>query len=295
MAVRLFARLYRVRDLLVAGPLRRRWQRRGDLSAWPVVAGDYRVGDTAAGVAVCTLSSRDLIEPVARLPDVAIAGRLVTVNLGIEDLVTNLVANPRIRALALCGKDSPVFHTAQAVRALVEHGVTAEHRIIGARGHWPVLANLSPTQIARFREQIAVIEAIGTSDLSLIARQVDAAAARAATLPALAASAAPKPSAPPACKPIAAGGKREPVGYDPRGFFIVTLDAGEIVCRHYTLDHVAAHEVRSRSAERVWLALLREDLIAKLSHAAYLGAELAKAESALRLGLRYEQDKPLGR
>ncbi|WP_200243318.1 hypothetical protein [Thiohalocapsa halophila] len=170
MAVRLFARLYRARDLLVAGPLRRRWQRRGDLPAWPVVAGDYRVGDTAAGVAVCTLSSRDLIEPVARLPGVAIAGRLVTVNLGIEDLVTNLVANPRIRALVLCGKDSPVFHTAQAVRALVEHGVTAEHRIIGARGHWPVLASLSATQIERFREQIAVIEAIGTSDLSLIAR-----------------------------------------------------------------------------------------------------------------------------
>lgn len=151
MAVRLFGRLYRARDLLVAGPLRRRWQRRGDLAAWPVVAGDYRRGDTAAGVAVCTLSSRDLIEPVARLPGVAIAVRLITVNLGIEDLVTNLVANPRIRAL-------------------VEHGVTAEHRIIGARGHWPVLANLSETQIERFREQIAVIEAIGTSDLSLIAR-----------------------------------------------------------------------------------------------------------------------------
>jgi tetrahydromethanopterin S-methyltransferase subunit A len=294
MAVRLFGRLYRARDLLGAGPLRRRWQRLGDLPAWPVVAGDYRVGDASAGVAVCTLSSRDLIEPVARLPGVAIAGRLITVNLGIEHLVTNLVANPRIRALVLCGNDSPVFHTAQAVRALVEHGVTAEHRIIGARGHWPVLANLSATQIARFREQIALIKVIGTSDLSLIAAEVRAAAARVETLPALSA-AATEASSPPAFKRIAAGGKREPVGYDPNGFFIITLDAaaGEIVCRHYTVDHAPAHEVRSRSAERVWLALLREDLISKLSHAAYLGAELAKAESALRLGLRYEQDKPV--
>jgi hypothetical protein len=29
--------------------------------------------------------------------------------------------------------------------------------------------------------------------------------------------------------------------------------------------------------------------------AAYLGGELAKAEAALRLGLRYEQDQPLRR
>ena len=297
MAVRLFGRLYRTRDLLGGGPLRRRWQRLGDLPAWPVAAGDYRVGDTSAGVAVCTLSSRDLIGPVARLPGVAIAGRLITVNLGIEHMVTNLVANPRIRALVLCGKDSPVFHTAEAVRALVEHGVTAEHRIIGARGHWPVLTNLSAARIARFREQIALIEVIGTSDLSLIACEVGAVAARVETLPALAAAAATEPSLPPAFKRIAAGGKREPVGYDPSGFFIITLDAGagEILCRHYTVDHVAAHEVRSRSAERVWLALLREDLISKPSHAAYLGAELAKAESALRLGLRYEQDKPVSR
>jgi hypothetical protein len=38
-------------------------------------------------------------------------------------------------------------------------------------------------------------------------------------------------------------------------------------------------------------------LISQLSHAGYLGAELAKAESALRLGLGiyYEQDRPLRR
>ena len=41
------------------------------------------------------------------------------------------------------------------------------------------------------------------------------------------------------------------------------------------------------------LGLLRERLVSQLSHAGYLGAELAKAEAALRLGLRYEQDQPL--
>src|SRR5690348_12506171 len=43
------------------------------------------------------------------------------------------------------------------------------------------------------------------------------------------------------------------------------------------------------------LGLLREGLVSQLSHAGYLGGELAKAEAALRLGsdVRYEQDRPL--
>jgi hypothetical protein len=41
------------------------------------------------------------------------------------------------------------------------------------------------------------------------------------------------------------------------------------------------------------LGLLREGLISQLSHAGYLGAELAKAEAALHLDLRYRQDRPL--
>jgi tetrahydromethanopterin S-methyltransferase subunit A len=36
---------------------------------------------------------------------------------------------------------------------------------------------------------------------------------------------------------------------------------------------------------RAVLGLLREELVSQLSHAGYPGAELAKAESALRLGL----------
>src|SRR5207245_2601021 len=43
------------------------------------------------------------------------------------------------------------------------------------------------------------------------------------------------------------------------------------------------------------LGLIREGLVSQLSHAEYLGGELAKAEAALRLGVRvrYEQDRPL--
>ena len=41
------------------------------------------------------------------------------------------------------------------------------------------------------------------------------------------------------------------------------------------------------------LGLLRDGLVTQLSHAGYLGEELAKAQTALRFGLRYDQDRPL--
>jgi tetrahydromethanopterin S-methyltransferase subunit A len=96
--------------------------------------------------------------------------------------------------------------------------------------------------------------------------------------------------------PIKPGGRRRaPIGYDPNGYFVITLDraAGQIVVHHYQTDNTPGHQMHGHAAEPVLAGLLREDLITQLSHAGYLGAELAKAESALRLGLRYEQDRPL--
>src|SRR5438093_12368368 len=41
------------------------------------------------------------------------------------------------------------------------------------------------------------------------------------------------------------------------------------------------------------VGLLRDGLVTQLSHAGYLGEELAKAQTALQFGLRYDQDRPL--
>lgn len=41
------------------------------------------------------------------------------------------------------------------------------------------------------------------------------------------------------------------------------------------------------------LGLLRDGLVTQLSHAGYLGEELAKAQTALKFGFRYDQDRPL--
>lgn len=87
-------------------------------------------------------------------------------------MVTNIAGNPAIRVLVLRGADSPVFHAAQGVRALLENGVAPNRRIIAAHGHLPVLGNLPAERIERFRRRVVLVDATGVTDSAAIARSV---------------------------------------------------------------------------------------------------------------------------
>jgi tetrahydromethanopterin S-methyltransferase subunit A len=262
---------------------------------WPVVPGAYAVGDPAAPVAICTLTDDALYPALADLPGVAIAGRLNTANLGIEDLIVNVTTNPSIRFVVVCGKESPLFRGGQTLRALLDNGTTADRRVVGAEGFNAVLTNLTLERIERFRRQIELANLTGETDAGAIGAAVRELAAR--DPGALRVEGTADPLGAPASPfvQLKPGGQRDPLWYDPKGFFVITLDrpAGEIAVRHYTREYVPAHEMRGHSAEPIVLGLLREGLVSQLSHAGYLGAELAKAETALRLELHYEQDRPL--
>jgi tetrahydromethanopterin S-methyltransferase subunit A len=271
--------------------------------SWPAIAGSYRLGDPTAPVAICALTSDELLAPLAALPGVAIAGEVQTANLGIEHIIQNVTANPAIRFLLLCGKDSRLFRQGQSLGALIENGVDDASKIIGAEGYEPVLRSVPPQQVAAFRRQVELVDWMGERDLEALRERIASLAARnpgrfeAAWQADGADGSAPTPQA--SFAPITPGGQREPLIYDPKGYFVITLDraAGQIIIRHYLPDHTPAHEMRGRAAESMLLGLLREGLISQLSHAGYLGGELAKAEAALRLGagVRYEQDRVLRR
>jgi tetrahydromethanopterin S-methyltransferase subunit A len=261
--------------------------------SWPEIEGAYVVGDPAAPVAVCVLTSTELMAPLAAAPGVAIAGEVQTANLGLERIVLNVVANPAIRFLLLCGRESRLFRPGQSLAALVENGVDEAGQVRGARGHEPVLRSVPPETVGRFRQQIELVDWTGERDLTELRRRVESLAAR--RPPALPPG-GHVPRAPAATfAPLAPGGTREPLRYDPKGYFVISLDrpADQIVVRHHLPDHAPAHEMRGRHGSSILLGLLRERLVSQLSHAGYLGAELAKAEAALRLGLRYAQDRPL--
>ena len=78
------------------------------VAAWPPHPGEYVVGNLEGTVAICTLSNRDLSPLLIAVgePAVAIAGRCDTENIGVEKVVLNLLANPRIRGLVICGTEA---------------------------------------------------------------------------------------------------------------------------------------------------------------------------------------------
>src|SRR5258708_258302 len=82
-AVRMFHRMDSMLDLIRGAPLRLIRSVR-KVPVWPITSGAYTVGDPKAPIAICTLTSNGLMEPLAKLPGVAISGRVYTVNLGIE-------------------------------------------------------------------------------------------------------------------------------------------------------------------------------------------------------------------
>src|SRR5262245_43009984 len=147
-------------------------------ASWPIIEGSYRIGDPAAPVAVCALTSDELLAPLAGIPGVAIAGEVQTANLGIERIILNVTANPAIRFLLLCGKESRLFRPGQSLSALIENGVDEASRIIGAEGYEPVLRTITPQQIATFRRQVELVDWIGERDLETLRERISSLATR---------------------------------------------------------------------------------------------------------------------
>lgn len=249
------------------------------------------LGTQNAKVAVCTLGDPDLpneFQQEGLLDRVAIIGSLCTENLGIERMVRNVVANPYIKFLILCGKDSQGHRAGQAILSLKANGTDESKQIIGAMGPRPVLKNLSPNEITAFRQNVCVIDEIGTTDLTRLKDIVEKINQEPdspiVVLP-------PKAHLP---KSVKAQKLKEWLP-DPEGFFLVLVnsDEGIIICEHYTNDHVLNEVIKGSNAADITNTVIRRRLISRLDHTGYLGRELAKAEAALQLGLKYVQDQPL--
>lgn len=256
---------------------------------WPPLPGAYTILRYQAPVAVCTLNDDALAVAVARtrLPELAIVGTLHTENLGIERLVANVVANPHIRFVVVCGPDSrqAIGHLpGQSLVALAQNGLDERLRIIGAKGKRPVLRNLGLAAVEHFRGTREVIDLVGVSDLEPVLAAVRSCACRD---PGTAASFADSRTVEPVSGSIPAR-----MVSDPAGYFVIFPDSarGMLSLEHYANNGVFTTIIEGRSAAELYMAAIERQLISRLDHAAYLGRELARAEHALTSGGPYVQD-----
>jgi tetrahydromethanopterin S-methyltransferase subunit A len=279
----------------------------------PPLIGDVVFGSADSPVAVCTLASRSLLPRLEGRPEIAIAGRVYTENVGLEKMVQNLLADARLRFLIICGRESR-HRVGQAILSLHRNGVDPVTKMIrGATATEPVLPNLTVEDVEAFQRRFQVIDLIGEQDAERVlerAREVAAGGGRrpAAGMDEAMAAGGRRSAVGPSDATAPAAGRRPPPAviraepdppsdwkYDRLGFFLIQVDRqrGLLLLEHYTQDRQLHQRLEGETAVALSETALRLGLVSEPTHAAYLGRELAKAEAALRLGLHYEQDSPL--
>ena len=262
---------------------------------WPPLPGDYKVLRFQAPVAVCTLNSDELVGQLAavRPPGMAIVGTMHTENLGIEHVIRNLLPNPNIRFLLVCGEDTrkAVGHLpGQSLASLMAHGLDENGRIVGAAGKRPMIKNVSAEHVDAFRRRIEVIGLIGETNIDALTALIAQAAARDPGADEQTVSEAQQIAVEQAVE------SRKLIS-DPAGYLVVYVDRlrNGLALEHYTNAGVLTRVFEGDTSTALYGSAIAAGLISRLDHAAYLGRELSRAEAALRDGSEYVQDKAPGK
>ena len=133
---------------------------------YPPEEGRYAKGNDYSPVAVCVILDTfdfaippELNELVMSGIDsgAALSGMLQTENTGLEKIICNVVANPNIRYIVLCGRESTGHLPGASLLALHQNGVDERKRIVGSTALTPYLYNIPAELTDRFREQIVTI------------------------------------------------------------------------------------------------------------------------------------------
>lgn len=249
--------------------------------------GDYHLVSMNGWVGVSTLASPMLAKEIAdrRIDGVCITGKTETENIGIEKVVSNLLALSSVVYLVICGLESVGHYSGDALVSLVRNGVDEDMRVISAKGRKCILKNVSIDEIEEFRRRVEIIDMIGCEDIDQIKLRIGELQMKenkSAT--------------------IITGGiekfiasEKDPyqVKLDKLGYFVILPfpDSGKIIVEHYGNDNILLHVIEGTSARNIYWTIIDNGWISELSHGAYLGKELTRAELSLTYGFQYIQDK----
>ena len=264
---------------------------------WPVEEGRYKIGNPTAPVAICTEATIDKIE--VEMDKVAIIGKCVTENVGIEKLIKNIISNSHIRFLIVCGKVSRGHDVGQTILALLKNGVDKDKRVIGSTGAIPLLKHLTEEEIKRFRKQVLVIDMRGEIAGSKIQFKIEQCLKKNPGKFTGRPIKIKKLTKIKKIKCIKARVFEKKYVPDPKGSFQIAIDKekDEIIAQHYNSDLELNLQITGKTAHQITDTIIRMGLIGDFSeskdHAAYLGRELTKAEICLENGLDYVQDEPV--
>jgi tetrahydromethanopterin S-methyltransferase subunit A len=266
-------------------------------AAWPPVTGEYFIfAENQNGqVAVSTLASASLAEALANMkPEgLCITGKTETENIGIDKIIKNTVTNPSIHTLVLTGKDPKGHRSGATLLSLCEQGVDDSMRVIGSPGKHPILKNVTKEEVEAFRNQIKVVDMIGCEDVKQIVKTIKKVASMKHPL------SFSKKEFSRVIKPVEIQSvevilaeKSKKVELDSSGYFVILplRDKGTISVEHYSPDNRLLRIIEGKDSAGIYRTIVKNKWVTQLSHAAYLGKELARAELSMTLDFKYIQD-----
>ena len=125
-------------------------------------------GDSKSNIAVCTLASMSLLKEISKssiIKEIAIAGRLLSENKGIDSLVRSVISNEKIDTIILCGNDTLGHNSGDSLLCLYKNGMDGNNKIIGSVSPHPILT-VSKKQVLKFQVQVKIINKIGKTSVS---------------------------------------------------------------------------------------------------------------------------------
>ncbi len=301
-----------------------------DTSTWPPVEGEYTVLNSSAPVAVSTLASTKLEEKLVKLnPEgLCIIGKTETENIGIDKIIKNVVTNPAITILLITGKEAPGHLSGKALLALWKNGIDKDMRIIGSKGRRPILKNVTKDDVKKFRKQIKIEDMMGTENTRSIAKRIKELSKEAAKsssgcgcsddsckpvkpvmislMPASTSGCGCGDSCGPIAAPVtpsskpadsvpvvkAKGISRSSVKLDKAGYFVIlpSKKDSSILVEHYSYDNRLLRKIEGKNSRDIYFLIIKNKWVTELSHAAYIGKELLRAELSMKKGFKFVQD-----
>lgn len=139
----------------------------------PIPEESYQ-GNPDSTIAVCTLSSLDLLEKIANsdiLQHISIVGRLLSENKGIDLIIRHVNQNKKIKTIIVCGKEVWGHKAGHSLFKLYKNGIDNNRRIINSNSPDPFLT-VTKSQINYFQNEITLVNMINETNFSKIKQKI---------------------------------------------------------------------------------------------------------------------------
>lgn len=132
------------------------------------------LGNPNSSLAICTLSSLDLLKKISTseiLNKVSIAGRLLSENKGIDEIIQYVNNNKNTKTILICGKEVWGHKAGHSLLKLHKNGIDNSGRIINSISPDPFLT-VPKSKIDYFRKEIVLINMINETRLEKIKQKI---------------------------------------------------------------------------------------------------------------------------